>query len=284
MLVHASRVIHIAEDVLDDEVYGVPRLHPISNRLDDLDKVIGGGAEGYYRDHRRRLVTKLLEGFTLRPEDREQYQQEMAELTYGFKDSINVTGMDVQQLLGTVASPKEHVDVILNVIAATLRMSKSALIGAEQGTLASAAEEGRAWKEQVSQRQQQFAEPVMLRPLLDRLLALGALPMPAQPYKVDWVNLHALSEAQQATVAKERASAYNQYEAARVGALNAGLPPRSRRKSFARPCCICPRSRNMPWRCRTMFPSDKGQAEDDDRPVPPSEETGLDEETAGDAA
>lgn len=124
----------------------------------------------------------------------------------------------------------------------------------------------------------------MLRPLLDRLLALGALPMPAQPYKVDWVNLHALSEAQQATVAKERASAYNQYEAARVGALNAGLPPTIPPQEFRETVLHLPPESEYALEMPTMFPSDEGQAEDDDRPVPPSEETGLDEETAGDAA
>ena len=47
--VHASRVLHVAEDCLDDDVYGIPRLKPVFDRLDDLLKVVGGSAEFFLR-------------------------------------------------------------------------------------------------------------------------------------------------------------------------------------------------------------------------------------------
>ena len=283
-LVHASRVIHIAEDVLDDEIYGVPRLQPVFDKLDDLLKVAGGGAEGFWRDARRRIATILREGYQLRPEDQAALQQEVEEYAYGFRDFLRLTGMDVQQLNGVVASPKDHVEVLLNLIAGTLRMPKAVLIGAEQGTLASAEEEAQVWKEQVSQRQQQFAEPVLLRPLIDRLLLLRALPAPVQPYQVDWVNLHALSEVQQATVAKDRASAYNQYEAGRVGALNAGLSPTIPPQEFRETVLNLPPESEYALEMPEMFPSDEGQAEDDGRPAEASEEAGVDTATEEDTS
>ena len=47
----------------------------------------------------------------------------------------------------------------------------------------------------------------MLRPLIDRLVLLRALPTPAQPYTVVWENLFALHAEKQALVAKDVATA-----------------------------------------------------------------------------
>jgi uncharacterized protein len=233
VLVHASRVIHVAEDTLDDQTYAIPRLEPVFNQLYNLVKVVGGAAYGYYLDGRRRFVSAVREGYQLRPEDRQHYEEEVAAYATGLKDFMNVSGMDISQLQAAIASPKEHVDVIINLLSATAAIPKSTLIGAEQGTLASAEQESQGVKERVGKRQRTFAEAVILRPLIDRLLpaspqnlyGLGALPAPAQRYQVDWGNLFALSEPQQADVADKKAAAYNKYEAGRVGALNAGLSP-----------------------------------------------------------
>jgi len=46
--VHWSRVIHIAENLMDDEVYGPPCLERVFNLLIDLRKVTGGGAEAFW--------------------------------------------------------------------------------------------------------------------------------------------------------------------------------------------------------------------------------------------
>ncbi|KAB2865483.1 MAG: DUF1073 domain-containing protein, partial [Anaerolineae bacterium] len=43
--VHWSRVIHVAEGLLENEVYGRPRLQRVMNLLDDVLKVVGGSAE-----------------------------------------------------------------------------------------------------------------------------------------------------------------------------------------------------------------------------------------------
>lgn len=46
--VHWSRIIHVAEGLLDDEVYGQPALERVWNLLIDLRKVTGGGAEAFF--------------------------------------------------------------------------------------------------------------------------------------------------------------------------------------------------------------------------------------------
>jgi hypothetical protein len=56
-----------------------------------------------------------------------------------------------------------------------------------------------------------YAERTMLRALIDRLVALGALAQRTPTYKVDWGTLHTLSEAERAAIAKDWAAAFTAY-------------------------------------------------------------------------
>ena len=50
--VHYTRVIHVAEGLLENDVLGTPRLEPIVNRLIDLEKIVGGGSEIFFLNAR----------------------------------------------------------------------------------------------------------------------------------------------------------------------------------------------------------------------------------------
>ena len=211
--VHASRVIHIAEDLLDDEVYAIPRLMPIYDLLDDLLKVIGGSAEMFWQDAKRRIVFSLRDDWKLQPEDEKALSDEIDEFMHQLKSFIRVQGMDVQTLTGQTQSPRDHVDVFLDMISATLGVPKRILLGSEVGDLAST-QDKTTWAEQVANRQRRFAEPQILRAVIDRCLTLGALPDPGQPYQVTWPALLSLSEAERSVVAQAWASAITQYTGA----------------------------------------------------------------------
>jgi hypothetical protein len=47
--VHWSRVIHLADNLGSSEIFGVPRMRPVLNRLLDLRKLYSGSAEMYWR-------------------------------------------------------------------------------------------------------------------------------------------------------------------------------------------------------------------------------------------
>lgn len=208
--VHASRVLHVAEDCLDDEVYGCPRLKPVFDRLDDLLKVVGGSAEFFFRSAGRLIGLEGMKDYELQPADEENFKKSIEEFQYRLKDYIRVEGATIKELTGTAASPRDHFDIIIDLIAGTTGIPKRILTGSERGQLASSQDE-EAWLQRVSRRQTTFAEQSLLRPLIDRLLMLRALPEPAQPYTVVWENLFALSAEKQALVAKDVATALSQY-------------------------------------------------------------------------
>ena len=207
-LVHASRIIHIAEDTLDDEIYGMSRLEGVYDRLDDLLKVVGGAAEMFWKDAKRRLVLNLQSDAQL--SDPKALTDEIEEYMHGLRDFLRVQGMDVQNLAGDIVSPEHHVAVLLDLISASVGIPKRILLGSERGQLASTQDEAH-WLQRVSRRQQRFAEPHLIRALIDRLVSLRALSPPAQRYTVTWANLQMLSETQQAEVALKNANALNIY-------------------------------------------------------------------------
>src|SRR5688572_9345574 len=49
-VVHWTRVVHTPSDLpLEDDIFGYPRLEVVWNRMDDLEKVVGGGAEAFWK-------------------------------------------------------------------------------------------------------------------------------------------------------------------------------------------------------------------------------------------
>ena len=227
--VHASRVLHVAEDCLDDDVYGIPRLKPVFDRLDDLLKVVGGSAEFFWRGASRLIGLEGRDDYTLSAGDEDAFKKAIEEFQYRLKDYIRVEGATIKELTGAAASPRDHFDVLIDLIAGTTGVPKRILTGSERGELASTQDQ-EAWLQRVSRRQTTFAEQSMLRPLIDRLGLLRALPEPAQPYTVVWENLFALSAEKQALVAKDVATALSQY--AGQGMADGIVPPEEFREVY----------------------------------------------------
>jgi uncharacterized protein len=263
LIVHASRVLHVAGEYrLDDELYGLPYLEVVYNILQDLLKVRGGGAEGFWRDARRRIATLLREGYQLAPEDRAHLEQEVEEYAMGWKDFLRLSGMDVQQLSGQVASPKDHFEMLIACLAGARKIPQRKLIGTEEGRLAGSQDED-AYLREVTRRQLNYGETRLLRRLITLFVDLGALDLPADGYTVDWGNPFALSELQQAEVADKRAGAINKYEAGRVGALNAGLSPTVPLQEFRETVLGLPPESEYALELPAMLPVDEGTQDGD---------------------
>ena len=66
--VHYTRCIHVIFEPLESEVYGTPVLESIFNRLNDLDKIVGGSAEMYWRGARPGYQAIIDPNFSMTPE------------------------------------------------------------------------------------------------------------------------------------------------------------------------------------------------------------------------
>lgn len=208
LTVHHTRVIHIAEGLLQDDVYGTPRLEPVYNRLDDLEKIVGGSSEIAWRTMDRGMAFKVADGYDPSTLDTESLRDEIDEYFHGLRRYLRLAGIDVQELgAGIVPDPSHLFDVVISSICASTGMPQRILLGTESGELASSQDVAN-WAGRIAARQRQFAEPVILRPFIDKLVNIGTIPPPEQgEYTVTWRPLFALNEKEQAEVANTYATA-----------------------------------------------------------------------------
>lgn len=205
--VHASRVIHVAEDPLEDLALGRPRLERVYNYLLDLLKHAGGAAEANWRVMNQGLHANVVDGAALSTEDAEDLSDEIEAYIHGLQRFIRTQNIELNPLGGQALDPSGGFGVIVALIAAAADIPQRILIGSERGDLASTQDE-RNWYNTVADRQNNHAEPNILRPLLDRLIELQTLPAPAAgEYTVLWRSLYDPTPAETAEIADKVASA-----------------------------------------------------------------------------
>lgn len=210
-VVHWQRIIHVAEDTMEDDVYGTPRLERVFDRLDDLMKIVGGGAEATWKVMDRGLHADVRDGFSLGPEDQTALSDEIDEYIHGLRRFVRTSGVDLKQLGSDVVDPSGLFGVIISLIAAAANIPQRILIGSERGELASSQDAG-TWAGVIGSRQTGFAEPVIVRPLLGRLIDHGALrPTTSGKVTIAWRSLLDQDEGQQSEIAQRKAAALTSY-------------------------------------------------------------------------
>lgn len=204
---HWSRTIHVADDLLEDDIYGMPRLERVLNRLDDVLKLVGGGSEAAWKNMDRGLHADVRDGFDLDESQEEALSDEIDEYIHGLRRFIRTQGVDLDLLGSDMVDPTGMFQALIALIAAASDIPQRILLGSERGELASGQDEAN-WAGSVASRQTQFAEPVILRPFIDRLISAGALPEPSSgTYKVSWPSLFELNDIEKAEIAERYANA-----------------------------------------------------------------------------
>jgi hypothetical protein len=208
--VHASRVIHFAEDSANG-VYGTPRLERVYNRLDDMEKILGASAEAIWAG-RGLIVAALRDGAQFPADaDREEFKRRFDEFIHGFRSLMEVQGMDVNRLQVSIASPKDAIEAQETILAAASGVPQRILFGSERGELASSQDQT-AWETTIASRQRNVVEPLIVRATIDRLIEWGLLPEPATgEYQVIWPTTRTLDPLRQADIAERMARAVATY-------------------------------------------------------------------------
>ncbi len=173
--VHHTRVVHVVENALEDEVFGVPIIEKVYNLLDDLLKTSGGTAETFWLTGNRGLQANVDKEMEINPEDAAALSDEIDEYQHQLRRFIRTRGVDLKVLESKPPTPKDLFSMIMALISGTTGIPQRILIGSEAGQLAS--EQDRAnWAERIDERRRLFATPVMLEPTVDLLQGAGLLP------------------------------------------------------------------------------------------------------------
>lgn len=218
--VHWSRVIHVAEDLQSDEIYGTPRLQSVWNRLIDLEKILAGSGESAWRLMYKGMVLSTKDGYKL--EDDEVTQAKIDEFVHGLTRTLQLEGMDVTDMGGEVVDPTGVATLNVAFISAATGIPQRILLGSERAELASSQDE-KNWARVIATRCRNFAEPIILRPLVNRLVYAGVLSPPASGrYVVKWPDFSEPDAKIDSEVAKAYAEALEKMAA--ITGQSVGLP------------------------------------------------------------
>lgn len=217
--VHYTRVLHVAEGKADTEIYGMPRLMKIFNRLDDLMKLVGGSAEATWLNMRPGTLLTNQPDYSI-PQDDDAREARLEEIRRYAHDPLRflmLEGMDARQVgASEVVDPSGPFNVQISLIAAASGIPQRVLLGSAKGELSAAKEDMKQWAGIIASRQSNYAEPEILRPFIDRLIWYGVLPVPLGGYDIGtldesevrrWPPLLEMSELEQAEITQKRALA-----------------------------------------------------------------------------
>jgi hypothetical protein len=203
--IHHSRTIHVVEGSLDHPLFGPPRLEAVWNYLDDLMKVVGGGSEAFWKRVDGGKQIKLDPTLpTPTPEQKKELHEQIEEYTHELRRVLTTRGVDIEDLGTSVSGFGGQVASIMDLISTTTGIPQRILMGSERGELASTTDQSN-YDDRVEDRRNDFAGPSVVRPFVDRLIALGTLPTPSD-YYVRWPEIKNLNEAQRMTLATAAAT------------------------------------------------------------------------------
>jgi hypothetical protein len=221
VFVHWSRVIHIIDNYQSSgtsEIFGVPRMRPVLNRLLDLRKIYSGGGEGYWRS----VVANLF--FVTHPQlggdvniDTAGIANMMEQMQNGLQRWGALSGMAPQTTPIDLKDPSPHVNTQLEAIAIQIGCPIRVLKGSERGELASSQDDSK-WNDRVKHRQNFHVTPMIIVQFIDRLIQIGVLPTP-KGYTVRWPDLDANTDAQKAQIAMTVSQALGAYVSQNVESL-----------------------------------------------------------------
>lgn len=177
--VHFSRMVHVAQRILEDEVYGSSVLVSVWNYLIDLEKVGGAAAENFWTSANRGMQLDVDKEMELSPEDAKDLSDEVDEYVNNLRRIIRTRGIKINPLGGEIADPKGTVDVIIDLISGTTGIPRRILLGTESGHLASTQDKGN-WAERIEEYRLLTATPYILDPFIWALVDAGLLPNPGK--------------------------------------------------------------------------------------------------------
>lgn len=205
-LVHHSRVLHIAEDLLEDEVYGRPRLKRVMNLLNDLEKITAATAEAYWQLADKILVAGIDPQARTSDDARKALGEALQEIMHDLRRQIVGQGLELDWLGGDAPNPMDAAKLYMMLIGGASGIPHRVLFGNETGERSSS-EDQKQWLGTVKERTERFAEPTILRAFIDRMIESGALPRPANGYVCVWPTLWEEPDSEVADVDLKRAQA-----------------------------------------------------------------------------
>lgn len=210
-----GKVIHATRAVLFKETkglaYGKSRICRCYNQLLDIVKLAGASAEVYWLGAFSGMAIESNSDTEISDAAYEKMKEELERYFNGVKRSLVLDGASAKLMFPSIVSPAEHFDLQLTMISIATEIPRRFLTGAEAAKLASQ-QDTRNWEERVSQRRANVCDPTIVRPVVDRLIAVGVLPKPKQgTYTVNWASAQVMAFNERANASRNMTESWISY-------------------------------------------------------------------------
>jgi hypothetical protein len=209
--VHHSRIIHVAEGLMESDIFGIPRLQRVFNRLEDIEKLLGGSAEAHWKQGfpGMALIKDADADWGTSETDMED---EIEEFYHNLTRYMRLSGMKVQEFTQQINDPEKQWAIQISAISAASQIPVRILLGSERGELASS-QDANEWMTRVDERRQIFAGPMILRPFIERMIQLKILPEPKE-FEIVWPEVNVMSAKDKAEVGRTKSETIAKYAGA----------------------------------------------------------------------
>jgi hypothetical protein len=206
--VHPDRV-HIWSD--DGTVWGESALEAGLNQLIDIEKILGAGGEGFWKNAKSAPVLNMDKDAS--PEKLaamlgvqvDQLPDAMDEVVrdwqQGFDQLLMLQGIDTKTLAVTLPDPEQFFINAVQAFAASIPISTKILLGSQSGERAST-EDADEFAQQVMSRRANLVIPNIKR-IIAKLVEFGVLP--DRDWDVYWTDLTAASQDEKHSLAAKMA-------------------------------------------------------------------------------
>ena len=153
--------------------------------------MVGGSAETYWLEARRGLHANIdKDAKPLPPDKQTELKEQIDEYVNNLRRGDPHSGHGAQHAGRRGGQPAGAVRHHHEARIGRIGYSDSHTLLAPSAASSPAREDEGNWAGRIEERQIHFAEPVILRPLIDRLISFGALPEPSDgEYEINWQSL-----------------------------------------------------------------------------------------------
>lgn len=190
--IHPSRVLIWSKD---GTTYGRSLLEPGFNDLINMEKVVGAGGEGFWKNSKAApvievdpaaKVQEMAKAMGVKPDEMaDLMNDQVAEFNAGFDKMLMLQGMTAKTLAIHLPSPEHFFAIALQGFAASIPIPLKILVGSQTGERAST-EDAAEWSQTNMARRADYIVPT-IETMVDRFVELGVLP--AKDWFVDWDDL-----------------------------------------------------------------------------------------------
>lgn len=203
--VHWSRIVHVADCTDDIDWIGEHRLQRVYNYLIDLEKIVAGAAEMFWKGGFPGLGLSLDKELNPDATQKAEMDQQVTDYFNGLTRALRLRGVTSTQFQTQVADPTAHFQMCCSTISSITRIPVKVLMGADLSP-----EDMNVWLSLVQDRRISFCQPRILLPFIRQCQSAGALPA-LDEVKIEWPVLKVQNDKEDADIARVRTDALARY-------------------------------------------------------------------------